>query len=55
MRCLEKPVLRARTGCEISALHGNWSAVEPGVFFGAILQSDLFESPAVPKIFVDMC
>ena len=30
MRCLEKPVLRARTGCEISALHGNWSAVQPG-------------------------
>ena len=30
MRCLEKPVLRARTGCEISALHGNWSTVQPG-------------------------
>ena len=82
MRCLEKPVLRARTGSEISALHGNWSAVQPGGFagdvvwqlhrpwkcawlakvngagwrfFGAILQSDLFERPAVPKIFVDMC
>ena len=80
MRCLEKPVLRARTGCEISALHGNWSAVQPGFegccltassalkmrvdgqskrgglafFFGAILQTDLFERPAVPKIFVDM-
>jgi hypothetical protein len=26
-----------------------------GVFFGAILQSDLFERPAVPEIFVDMC
>jgi hypothetical protein len=25
------------------------------VFFGAILQSDLFERPAVPEIFVDMC
>jgi hypothetical protein len=24
-------------------------------FFGAILQSDLLERPAVPKIFVDMC
>jgi hypothetical protein len=24
-------------------------------FFGAILQTDLFERPAVPKIFVDMC
>ena len=37
MRCLEKPVLRARIGCEISALHGNWSAVQPGGFEGDVV------------------